>query len=111
MRSQLTAVELVTTMQYPSYASVNILQDFHSANLPPVRTPLEYNTGQWDVSPWDQDQWAGPDNLNPSNPDAKLNKYSTCSFGVNHSLSYRYQNAVQQLIWYSTNFISKQANQ
>jgi hypothetical protein len=111
MRSQLTAVELVTTMQYPAYASVNIIQDFRSANLPPVRTAIEFNAGKWDVSPWDQDAWAGSDNMNPDNPDAKLSKYSVSSFGVNLALSFRYQNAVNQLIWYSTNFISKQANQ
>lgn len=113
MKAQLTGVQLVTNMSYPSKASVVIFQDYATRTLPALSDAEPANLISlctWDVSYWDTDYWA--DGLAPSDPmlaDARPVMYSVAGYGFALAMVYRYQNKAKQLIWYSTNYLFNSA--
>jgi hypothetical protein len=73
-----------------------------------VLDPVEQVQGQWNVSSWDEDYWAGDDN-DPENSQAHPVLRPVVTFGFATALSIRYRSIVQRVAWYSTTFIFKQA--
>lgn len=108
MKSQITGVELVTNMFYPSKASINILADYGARNLPAVIPADVFGTIYWDTSHWDTFYWGDPD-TDPTNIAARPVRYSIGNYGFANAISFRYNFKAQQLVWYSTNVLFNQA--
>ena len=108
MKSQITGVQLVTNMNFPTQASINILADYGARNLPSVQAADTFGTTYWDTSFWDTFYWGDPD-IDPTLIAAKPVMYSIGGYGFALAVSYRYNFKSQQLIWYSTNILYNQA--
>lgn len=108
LKSQLTACRVVTTAFDPSALSLNAFADYRVKQpLPPVGTPVEQEQGMWDVSAWDEVYWAGDDN-DPVTTNARPSFRPVTAYGFAIALSIRYQSRVQNINWYSTEFVFKQ---
>jgi hypothetical protein len=88
--------------------SLNAFADYRLKPLPAVLDPVEQVQGQWNVSAWDEDYWAGNDN-DPTDAQAKPVMRPVNGFGFAIALSVRYRSIVQNVQWYSMTFIYKQA--
>jgi hypothetical protein len=108
LKTQLTAARVVTNAFDPRALSLNAFADYRSKILPPVLDPIEQTQGQWDVSSWDEDYWAGDEN-DPENSQARPVLRPVVTFGFATALNIRYRSIVQRVAWYSTTFIFKQA--
>jgi len=105
-KSQVTTVELITNMTFPTKASIYILSDYNARNLPALAPSDTFSTTYWDTSLWDTFYWGDPDidlaNLNP-----RPVRYSANGYGFALALSYRYSFRAQRVVWFSTNIIFK----
>lgn len=108
LKSQLTAARLVMNAFDPRAVSINAFADYRVKILPPVINPVEQVQGQWDVSYWDEDYWAGENN-DPTNVAARPTRRPITAFGFANAISVRYRSVVQNVNWYSTFFEFKQA--
>lgn len=109
LKSQLTAARVVMNIFDSAALSLNSFVDYAPRALPPLATPIEQVIGQWDVSDWDTDYWAGPDDLDPASLQARPFFRPITGFGFAIAMSIRYQSLVQNVAWYSTTFVYKQA--
>lgn len=108
LKTQLTAARVVTNVFDPSALSLNAFPDYRVKPLPPVLDPQEFVVGQWNVSPWNEDAW-GSDNNDPASMYAHPSFRPVSCFGFAIALSVRYRSAVQNVSWFSTTFVYKQA--
>lgn len=106
-KTQLTAARVVTNAFDGRALSLNAFADFRTKPLPALIDPVEQTQGQWDVSAWDEDYWAGDEN-DPENGDARPILRPVNAFGFATALSIRYRTLVQKIVWYATTFIFKQ---
>lgn len=105
LKSQLTACRVVTTAFDPSAISLNAFADYKvKSPLPPIDSPIEQVQAQWDISDWDTDYWAGEGN-DPITINARPSFRPVQAFGFAIALNVRYQSKVQNLNWYSTEFV------
>jgi hypothetical protein len=109
LKSQLTAARVVMNVFDSAALSLNSFVDYCPRSLPPLATPIEQTVGQWDVSDWDEDYWAGPGDLDPASLQARPFFRPITGFGFAIAMSVRYQSLVQNVAWYSTTFVYKQA--
>lgn len=107
LKSQLTACRVVTTAFDRQALSVNAFADYRIKLLPTIQMPIEQAQGQWDVSEWDEDYWAGSDN-DPITTRANPTFRPVQTYGFAIALNVRYQSRVQNINWYSTEFVFKQ---
>jgi hypothetical protein len=108
MKSQITAVQLVTNMYKPTKASINFFADYATRALPNVSAADSFPATYWDQSLWDTFYWGDPDD-DPLNQNARPTRHSVMGYGFALSLSFRYNHKKQLLVWYSTNYEFKQA--
>lgn len=106
-KTQLTAARVVTNAFDGRALSLNAFADFRTKPLPAVIDPVEQIQGEWDVSAWDEDYWAGDSN-DPENADARPILRPVNAFGFATALSIRYRTRIQKIVWYATTFIFKQ---
>jgi hypothetical protein len=103
-KSQLTAVQIVSTISQPSSARVQALSDFNDKPLTAINPAIEFVPGQWNVSNWNQDYWAAAQ-ADAVNMYAKRAMYSVNEYGFNIALRIRYSFRYQPFIWYSSTFV------
>lgn len=108
MKSQLTGVQIISNIRFQKRLSVNVFSDYRPRALPDLLEPPEQVQGQWDVSDWDTDYWAYPEN-DPTNLDARPWLYSVIDYGFALATSVRYMVRIQQIVWYSTNYLFRPA--
>jgi hypothetical protein len=108
MKSQVTGVQLVTNMNYPSKARVNIISDYGARQIPVPTIADFFATTYWDQDLWNTFYWGDPA-LDPIALQAKPVTYSVAGYGFATAVSYQYNYRAQQLCWYSTNIIFNNA--
>ncbi len=107
LKTQLTSARVITNVFDRRALSLNAFADYRTKPLPPVDTPVEQVQGQWDVSNWDEDYWAGDDN-DASSFSARPVFRPITAFGFATAMSIRYRSIVQNIVWYSTTFVYNQ---
>jgi hypothetical protein len=107
LKTQLTSARVITNVFDRHAISLNAFADYRTKPLSPVDTPVEQIQGQWDVSNWDEDYWAGDDN-DASSFSARPVFRPITAFGFATAMSIRYRSVVQHVVWYSTTFVYKQ---
>lgn len=108
LKTQLTAARVVTNVFDPRALSLNAFSDYRVKPLPPIQDPQEFAQGQWNVSPWNTDAWASENN-DPASMYAHPSFRPVQAFGFAIALSVRYRSSVQNVSWFSTTFVYKQA--
>lgn len=108
LKTQLSACRVVTTVFDPSSLSLNAFADYRTKPLPPIQLPNEIVEGVWDVAAWDDVYWGGPNSLDPTTLLANPSFRPVQTYGFAIALSVRYQSRVQNVNWYSTEFVFKQ---
>lgn len=108
LKTQLSAARVVTNVFDPRALSLNAFADYRVKPLPPVQDPQEFAQGQWNVSPWNEDAWASENN-DPASMYAHPSFRPVSAFGFAIALSVRYRSSVQNVSWFSTTFVYKQA--
>lgn len=108
LKTQLTAARVVMNLFDSRALSLNAFADYRTKPLPPVLDPVEQVQGQWNVSSWDEDYWAGNEN-DPTDAQARPVMRPVNGFGFAIALSVRYRSIVQNVQWYSMTFVYKQA--
>lgn len=108
LKTQLTAARVVMNLFDNRALSINAFADYRVRPLPAVSDPVEQVQGQWNVSSWDEDYWAGAEN-SPTDAQARTVMRPVNGFGFAIALSVRYRSLVQNVQWYSMTFIYKQA--
>lgn len=104
-RFQLTAIDFMSSINYPSYASWQISSDYRALVLPGITSAPISQQAQWDISSWDTDFWA--DASTPAAIVSRPIRVSVAGFGYSASLNFRYQYSLEDFQWYSTSFIFK----
>lgn len=107
LKTQLTSARVITNVFDRRALSLNAFADYRTKPLPAVETPQEQVQGQWDISFWDQDYWAGDDN-DASSFSARPVFRPITAFGFATAMSIRYRSLVQNVVWYSTTFVYNQ---
>lgn len=107
LKSQLTACRVVTTAFDREAISINAFADYKVRHLPAPPIPVERDQATWNDSYWDDVYWAGFSN-DPITTDANATFRPVTGYGFAVALNVRYQSRVQNLNWYSTEFVFKQ---
>jgi hypothetical protein len=108
LKTQLTAARVVMNLLDSRALSLNAFADYRTKPLPAVSDPFERVLGQWNVSDWDTDYWAAPDD-DPANAQTRPVLRPITSYGFAIALNVRYRSIVQNPDWYSMTFVYKQA--
>jgi len=110
LKTHITSAKITANMFDGSAISLNAFADYRTRNLPPLAIPNEVTQGQWDQSPWNTDAWANGNAADPA--DSTPNVYwrpIQIRTGFATAISMRYQSRVQNVYWYSTEFLFSQA--
>lgn len=98
----LQGVNVVSTFTYPEYVSVEGLSDYEQPGSPIIDLPPAGAEGEWDVSSWDEAQWAeeaGDDTVT-------IKGWRPCmADGYALSVQIKQATADQQIKWYSTTYL------
>lgn len=109
LKSQISSAKVTANVFDGKAISLNAFADYRARDLPASPTPNEQVQAMWDVSPWDRDYWASPAN-DPSDSTPRVFwRPIQIRTGFATAISMRYKSVVQNVYWYSTEFIFNQA--
>lgn len=105
-RKQVTAVNVVTNYAAPAYLALDCLADFSTQRRSTV-TPGPFDgSSEWDTADWDTSVW-----VTPQGDDAPIRQAWRNLRGIGYVLtvSVRAATKAQNIIWYSTNVMYRNA--
>lgn len=110
LKTQISSAKITANPFDGSAISLNAFADYRTKQLPPVVAPNEVGPGQWNQSPWNTDAWANGNIADPADSTPKVFwRPIQIRTGFATAISIRYKSKLQNIYWYSTEFIFNQA--
>ena len=109
LKTQISSAKITANVFDGRAISLNAFADYRTKQLAAVVAPIEPTQGQWDVSPWDTDAWATPTNDPADSTPRVFWRPIQIKSGYATAISIRYKSIVQNVYWYSTEFLFNQA--
>lgn len=110
LKTQITSAKITANPFDGTAISLNAFADYRTRQLPAVEMPNEPTQGQWNQSPWNTDNWAVANFFDPADATPKVFwRPIQIRSGFATALSIRYMSRVQNVYWYSTEFLFNQA--
>lgn len=110
LKTQISSAKITINSFDGRAISLNAFADYRTKQLTAIPQPVEHAQGMWDQSPWDTDAWATANAADPADSTPKVYwRPIQIKTGYATALSIRYKSAVQNVFWYSTEFIFNQA--
>lgn len=105
-RKQVTAVNVVTNYEKPGFLALDCLTDFSTQRRSTLYEGPFDGTSEWDSADWDTSVW-----VTPQGDDAPIRSAWRNLSGIGYTLtiSVRASTRAQNIIWYSTNVLYRNA--
>lgn len=110
LKCQITSAKITANVYDGRAISLNAFADYRTKQLFDVPAPVEPTQGQWDQSPWNTDAWASNNIADPADSTPRVFwRPIQIRTGYATAISIRYKSVVQNVYWYSTEFLFSQA--
>lgn len=110
LKTHITSAKITANVYDGRAISLNAFADYRTKQLQPVVAPIEPTQGQWDQSTWNTDIWANPNVADPADSTPTVFwRPIQIRTGYATAISVRYKSVVQNVYWYSTEFLFSQA--
>lgn len=100
-RVQVTAAEVVTNFVHPNDITLEGLADYDNPTLPPITSPDEGATSEWDQATWNDSAWASDETR------TTRGWQSIMANGYAVTFNMRFRSRAQTVFWYSSNMLVK----